>query len=383
MNATELYLYLTACAVNGENASTDEADFDALWQMTQGHNMTALVAQALTHTKAFRNAGAEEQKRWKNALNNSIKKTMLFDAERKKIISFLEQNKIWYMPLKGAVINGFYKSYGTREFADNDILFDPAFSDEVKQFMLERGYVFRSDEFAADEYSKKPFFNFEMHRALFEKNDNFNTYLSYYDNVKERLRKDGGNNYGFHFTDDDFYIYFIVHAYKHYDSRGTGFRTVADEYVLLDCGKLKLNFKYIDNELEKLGIKAFEHTLRSLAAKLFSNPAQMEKNLRKLSEEENKMLFFILSCGTFGDMENLFLKEYQATMDGNNESSSKIRYYLKRIFPNISRFKYSHPFVYKHKIVYPFFLIYRMIVNPIKHRRYIKQELKTISKIKK
>ena len=88
---------------------------------------------------------------------------------------------------------------------------------------------------------------------------------------------------------------------------------------------------------------------------------------------------FILSSGTFGSMENLFAKEFE---ESAGSSRSKARYYLKRVFPERTRFKYSNPFVYKHKAVYPFFLMYRMAVRPIKNRRDLRRELKTVKHIK-
>ncbi|MEE1105818.1 MAG: nucleotidyltransferase family protein, partial [Ruminococcus sp.] len=105
MNATEQFIYLTACASAKRQASLETADFDKLWQMAQGHNLTALVAKALQGTEAFRAADAQEQKRWSSVLDNNIKKTMLFEAERRAIERYFEQNGMWYMPLKGVIIN--------------------------------------------------------------------------------------------------------------------------------------------------------------------------------------------------------------------------------------------------------------------------------------
>ena len=380
MNATEQFIYLCACAASGKAAKLDNADFEQLWQMAQGHNLTALTAKALSATKAFLSAPAEERKRWSNALNNSIKKTMLFDAERKTILSYFEKNGIWYLPLKGAVINGLYPSYGTREFADNDILIDPGRMSDAKEFLLKRGYSFRTDEFAADEYSKAPFFNIEIHRALVEQTTTLDKFYEYYKDVKSRLVKEKGNACGYRFTDEDFYIYFIFHAFKHYDGRGTGFRTVADEYVVLHSDYFHFNFRVIEEELRKLGLLAFERQLRQLADTLFTQPEKTAENISRLSREDSDMLLFILSCGTFGSLENLFAKEFAKS---GKEHSSKSKYYLKRIFPPISTYKYSNPFVYKHKVVYPFFLAYRLATKPIQHRKYIKKELKTIKKIKK
>ena len=48
------------------------------------------------------------------------------DAEREALLDFFEKSGIWYLPLKGAVLNGIYPQYGLRQFAKNDILFDAA-----------------------------------------------------------------------------------------------------------------------------------------------------------------------------------------------------------------------------------------------------------------
>lgn len=379
MNATEQFIYLTACAATKRQAAADTAELDKLWQMAQGHNLTAMVAKALQDTDAFRNADAQEQKRWSSALDNNIKKCMLFEAERRAIVRFFEQNGIWYMPLKGVVINPLFPHYGTREFADYDILMDPARTEDGKRFLLSRGYTFRADDYSADEYSKPPFFNIELHRDIIDRSTQFEHFYQYYANVKERLIKDEGNGFGYHFSDDDFYIFFIVHAFKHYDNRGTGFRTVADEYVLLHTDKLHLDLAAVTRELEKLGVADFEYKLRTLADALFEKPEQTAENLRSLAPPLREMLQFILSSGTFGSMENLFAKEFEESAGSGH---SKARYYLKRIFPERTRFKYSNPFVYRHKAVYPFFLMYRMAVRPIKNRRDLRRELKTIKHIK-
>ena len=379
MNTTETYLYLISCALNKKPASAEHIDFDALWALAQGHNLTALTAKALAGTAAFKNADEAERFRWNNALNNNTKKTMLFGAELKKLLAFFEESRIWYLPLKGAVINGLYPTYGTREFADNDILIDAERCGDAKKYLLQHGYELRSDEFNSDEYSKQPFYNFEIHRTLAKKVPGREAAYDYYKDVKSRLLKNDGAGYGYRFSDDDFYIYFIFHAFKHYDGRGTGFRTVADEYVLLNSGKLKPDFARIERTLETLGLLEFERTLRGLASTLLSEPERQEQNLEQLTEDEREMLAFILSCSTFGSMDNMFQKEFERLSAGKN--LTKRQYYLKRLFPPVSRYKYTNPFVYRHKIVYPFFLAYRLAVNPIRHRKYLKEEREAINRL--
>ena len=69
---------------------------------------------------------------------------------------------------KGIVIKDCYFDENTREFADNDILFDEKKDELVKEYFVNKKYeieIYRRSNH--DVYLKKPFFNFEMHRALF------------------------------------------------------------------------------------------------------------------------------------------------------------------------------------------------------------------------
>ena len=53
-----------------------------------------------------------------------MRKALLFDAERKGILDFMEQRGIWYLPLKGVVLKDYYPAVGMRQMSDNDILYD-------------------------------------------------------------------------------------------------------------------------------------------------------------------------------------------------------------------------------------------------------------------
>ena len=44
----------------------------------------------------------------------------------------------------------------------------------------------------------------------------------YYQDVKSHLILDEGSRYGYHFSDEDFYLYMLAHEYKHFSGSGTG-----------------------------------------------------------------------------------------------------------------------------------------------------------------
>lgn len=81
-----------------------------------------------------------------------------------------------------------------------------------------------------DEYEKPPIYNFEMHVSLFP--GTYKERTEQYENAKERLLPVDGTAYQFAFTPEDFYVFVLAHAHKHYSHSGTGIRTLADIYVM-------------------------------------------------------------------------------------------------------------------------------------------------------
>ena len=123
--------YLLACALNDVTPSRDlipEEHIDGLYQYAKHHSVGALVSVALEKIGLIpKNAIAER--------NMAIRKIMLLDAGRAEIFARFEAEGIKYMPLKGVIIKEMYPSIGLRQMADNDILFDPAYRERVKEIM--------------------------------------------------------------------------------------------------------------------------------------------------------------------------------------------------------------------------------------------------------
>lgn len=142
--------------------------------------------------------------RLKNAISFSVRKNTFFEAANNSVLKTLEEAGIWYMPLKGAVLKNYYPRFGMREMSDHDILFDATRTDEVKIIM--ENLSFTTKYFGAgnhDVYYKEPLCNFEMHRGLFGSSHEGKFY-EYYLDVKNRLKKDDVNNYGYYFSPGDF-----------------------------------------------------------------------------------------------------------------------------------------------------------------------------------
>ena len=280
-------LYLLACGANQvapEQSYVKGIDLEKIFRMSCAHSLEAFVGMTL------QNAGVALPKEWNERILKAIRKVMLFDAERAKLFAFMDQKEIWHLPLKGIILKEYYPAIGMRQMADNDILFDANYSKEVQKYMESQGYKTVSlGTGVHDTYKKAPIYNFELHRFLYTTYD-WNNWGAYYKDIKNKLRRDSEDFYEYHFTDEDFYLYILVHAYKHYVKSGTGLRTLLDFYMYLKSKK-ELDFSYIEKEAEFLGIKEFELQSRFLCKKVFEQTSLKTVDAFEalLSEEEKEI----------------------------------------------------------------------------------------------
>ena len=361
-NAMEM-IYLTICAIKKEKPDQErieKLDLTQLFTVCQDHILTACVAYALESADVHDN-------NFTQAKEKAIRKNIIFDAERAKILKRLEAEKIWHMPLKGAILKDWYPRLGMRQMSDNDILCDGSYREYIRDLMIDMG--FKCQHFGIendDAYYKPPVCNFEMHNELFH-SAHIGKLHEYYENVKDRLIQDENSEYGYHFRNEDFYIYMTAHEYKHFSTSGTGVRSLVDNYVFLQRFSDSMDWNYLYAEFEKLGINEYEKQSRELALKLFSK--------QPLTDEEQKLLDYYILSGTYGKVENSVDNALQTKYQG-----SKMRYIFHRLFPSMDEIKLLYPFFYEHKWLIPALWIYRPFKVFFKNRKKLKTELNQISK---
>jgi len=352
-------IYLAACGVNRikpEEKYLEKLNIEILHQLSKIHFLDALVGSTLKQTKVML---PEE---WSVGIAKAVRKNILFDTERSKLFSYMEKRGIWYLPLKGIILKDMYPATGLRQMSDNDILFDKTYSDVIKEYMEQQGYETVSfGKGNHDTYTKAPIYNFEMHTTLYNLAQQ-EGWEEYYKDVKNRLYLNADSSYGYHFSDEDFYVYILSHAYKHYAGCGTGLRTLLDFYVYLQNKEQTMDFSYIQKECEALGIAAFEEQNRSLCKKVFGKTdlQGMEVLEAQLSEAEYNMLLYYLTSGAYGTNErkvNNRLEKYRK----EKGRYAKLHYFWNRAFPADETLK-NYSLIYKHKWLMPIGWIYRMIL---------------------
>lgn len=374
---SEQMLYLMACALQDVSAQEEflaDVDLQQLYITARNHSVAAMVCMALEKTAIFAGADEAVKKHWREAKNKAIRKNMLLDAERAAIVKQLESAGIWYMPLKGSILKDWYPKPGMREMADNDILFDSSERKRVREIFRSRGYKIVSfGKGNHDEYEKPPIYNFEMHVSLFH--EMYQELAGQYGNVKEKLLPVDGTVCQFAFTPEDFYVFVLAHAYKHYSGSGTGVRTLADFYVMNRHLGGIMNRDEVEQKLTRLGIAEYEQHSRVLAEKLFSGVRPLPE--MELNTDEKEMLRFYCDATTYGTIDNQIQNRLQE-LQGNAEGialRTKLKYCCARLFPGREFCKYYYPVVYHHLWMLPFFWVWRIAGKGISHRKKIKREL--------
>ncbi|MEE5993781.1 MAG: nucleotidyltransferase family protein [Oscillospiraceae bacterium] len=357
-------IYLLTCSVNEITPDAEKIkamDLEQLYKLAKFHTVRSAVNIALERANV-------KHEKFHESMKKAIRKNIYLDMERQTIFSEFEQHGIWYLPLKGSILKDLYPENGMREMADNDVLYDSGKQKEVMQIMLENGYTAESvGQSHHDVYMKPPVLNFELHTELFS-SAHAESLFRYYQNPEQIMQKDSDNQHGYHFSDEDFYIFMTAHEYKHFSGSGTGIRSLLDCYVYCKVKGDSLDWNYIKNQTEKLEITDFEQKRRKLALKVFSSVSMPE-----LTEEEQKLLMYYLTAGTYGTLENGIRKKLK--------DQSKAEYILHQMFPNLDYMKRSVKFVGKYPILYPAGIVYRWGRVLLIRKDYLSRMMKVLKKL--
>ena len=376
----ELLIYLISCALRATEVKAeflDGIDLAGLFALARKHSVAAMVCMVLERTNAFMQAEPAVKKQWLDAKNKAIRKNMLLNTDRQILMDEMENAGIRHMPLKGSILKDWYPQFGMREMSDVDIFFDESKREQVKDIFLRHDYSVQEYlESNHDVYFKPPIYNFEMHAALFRDND-CKELADKYRGIAQKLIPDENKKYRLHFTPEDFYIFAIMHAHKHYSHNGTGIRTLADIYVMNRKIGPSMDWDYVNKELEYLGADIFEKNSRELAEKIFCD---IPVSQIKLTAEEQMILINCMGAGIFGSFENYMNNSLRAIQSDIKPISgfTKFRYIMTRLFPSRKSCEKNHPFVYKHPYILPFFWAWRLFIRLPMNKKRIKREISAV-----
>lgn len=275
---------------------------------------------------------------------------------------------IAYMPVKGCNLKKIYPKPEQRSMGDADILIRLEDYDRIHPIMEAQGFLPAADTAHVYEW-KKPELMVELHKSLVYEGER--DYYSYYGTGWQLARKGEGARYDL--SPEDSYVFNVVHLAKHYRGSGVGCRHVVDLYVSRQaCPELDMD--YISGELEKLHLREFhENVMRTLDVWF------RDREPDRITELITAHIF---SGGNWGNRENANLSdEIKNTQRAGAIGNTRIRAWIRTIFPPYEWMAYNHSVLRKYPVLLPVFWADRWFRILLFRRGNIRGNIQKLNKV--
>lgn len=349
-------LDMVSCALNQQTLEWQEPYADLDWELVKHyilwHSVSVIALSGVLEDKGY------------DAIVRSDPISM--DALRSVYLSenqvhtwhtlkeLFESHKIDALPLKGMISREYYPDPNYRSMGDLDILYKPKDHDRLKKAMEKMVYSKYEAGIKHDHYLFKNGIHVEMHRDLV---DAITDYETYYESIWERVHRIEGTKHIYEMSFDDHYIFTVVHMKEHIVHREFMFKMAMDLYVLNRSGRL--DRAYVEKELKKIGLYAFEENVLAVVNRWFSHvPIDPQDPLYALSE----LLIDNREAGSATDVET---SSYAS-------GGSKWKYYQSRLFPTMGQMKSYYSWLEKAPVLLPAAWMMRFVSAGLFRRRNIK-----------
>lgn len=301
-----------------------------------------------------------------NVYELAYKKYLVTDANRNHYWSLLksdfEDAGIDYLLLKGSVSKHLYPDTAMRMMRDIDILYRNGENNTL--ISIFEKYGFEVSKIEPKEISfKMDSLDLQMELQKYLVNEIYTDWFEYLNNIWDRCEKKSDHEYVM--SDNDFYIYHIIHLAKHFKNGGIGIIHILDTYVLRKS--YNLDNDYVRKELENLNLSQFESVILDLINLWFEGGVSSE-NLEDIA-------YYILNGGAFGSQTQ---RETNIAVNENNGVVSL----RKRLFPSIEVIAdYYGDFVKKHKWSLPFYWIKLNFQRLLRGKEKIHKDIKNFNNV--
>ena len=299
-------------------------------------------------------------------------------SEAEELMDALEQNKIPAIMLKGWIMKDLYPRTDLRTRADTDIFIHTSDEKKIDQMIRNRG--FKTIAFGGKKdnvYCKEPFVTFEMHKNLFEYEDDWNEVINNKygrQYIWKRIEKLDGYHYINRMDKEFYYVYMVAHMAKHLkDDGGIGVRAFMDLWIYRKAYAGSLNMDVMGSDFEALGLTTFAEKAYTLACCWFDGD-----KINYPDESYLKFAEYIMDCGAYGNSDNFVMNN--EAMRGDKKPSSK-GYIFRRAFPPRESMEKRYPALKKHPVRLPYYWAKRLWYSGVHRRTEIKGEIESAKHI--
>lgn len=304
----------------------------AVYRLSDRHDMAHMVGAALLSYDQLQQNETTEKLQKKMWLAVSRYERIRYELER--ICDTLEQAKVPFVLLKGAVVRRYYPEPWWRTSCDIDIL--------VHEQDIERAVLVLKETLQYTSNGKKSYHDV----SLFSKN---NVHLELHFNLKEgQPRLDNllvkaweyavptqGKTYQHEFTDAYLKFHIVAHMAYHFLSGGCGIKPILDLWLL---DKKIADDTVFDELLKQSGLTTFTQKVRKLGKAWFENEMMDSVSL--------DIQQYIFSGGVYGTTKNKVIVQQQ-------RKGGKTQYLFSKLIISREFLESQYPVLKKHRWLSP------------------------------
>ena len=319
-----------------EAQGLDRGAWEIIYKISKEHDLAHIIGYALRslETKIDEDLG----KAFERSANVATFRYMQSAYELESMADTLDKAKICFMPLKGSVLNKYYKEPWLRTSCDIDILVKKEDIEKAKEVLInELGYAFKYASNHDVSLTSPSGVHLELHFELDE------------DCFKDsKLLGDVWNsgeleNTGYHYTmtNELFLFFHIYHMAKHFKGGGCGIKPLLDLWVIRN--KMGYDEKKATAMLEREGYLTFYQNALALSNVWFEGATHTELT--------RQMQAFILQGGVYGTFEqNIAMAQTK---------ESRFKRLFRRIFMPYRQLIVRYPSLKKCPPLYPIYTVIR------------------------
>lgn len=299
-------------------------------------------------------------------------------SEVEELMDELEQNQISAIMLKGWIMKDLYPRTDLRSRADTDIFIRS--SDEEKVHHIIRSQGFKTITYGGKKdnvYAKEPFVTLEMHKNLFQYEDDWNEVINNKfgrQYIWKRIEKLDSYHYVSRLDREFHYVYMVAHMAKHLkDDGGIGVRAFMDLWIYRKAYADKLDKLRMEEDFAALGLTTFADRAYTLACSWFD-----DEGICYPDDSYEKFAEYIMDCGAYGNSDNFVINN--EAMRGDKKPGSK-GYIFKRAFPPRESMEKRYPSLKKHPARLPYYWAKRLWYSGVHRRKEVKGEIESAKHI--
>ena len=316
----------------------DSEFLSTVFKFSKAHDVAHIVGLSLKKLGLL--SDDEISEKFNKEIDIAMYRYLQISAAFSEIKNVLEDEKIPYIPLKGAVLRNYYPQPFLRTSSDIDILIK---KDDIKKAenVFTKKYKYKVVIIGNSHdvsFMTPGGVHLELHFRLIEQMPKAEKIL---ENIWDIAEKDGESLYCYRMPNEYFLFYHITHMARHFIYGGIGIKPVIDLYFI---DKMGVDTDKAEKILKEAGLLTFTKEIKHLFDVWWNGAEQTE-----LSKQIHR---YILLSGTYGNFENY-------SVASQIVNGGKFKTLLKKIFLPYNDLKTFYPVLVKYPILTPLYQIRR------------------------